>query len=800
MSNTPNKSISTSPTRPESAPQKTLKGAAVTVDDARATLAAEGGAASLADRFEVKGPIAAGGMGSVFAAVDRGLGRVVAIKRLREELEDDPGLRRRFVFEAHIGAQLEHPNILPMYSFERTESGAPAFAMLLVEGITLTEYIKLAADGPKANRRVGGIHAQKDRIGTLLNVCDAVHFAHSRGVVHRDLKPDNVMLGRYREVYVMDWGIARLFGQPAAQEALNILDTHPRIDAGRSAVTPNTIASLALAPTFLPEAGGAAENLRVKAAAADHAKSANAKAVTAKTGKAKDDAPVPAFELALPSSPAPKTPLATMEGDIVGTPQYMAPEQANGRLDDLCPATDQFALGVILLELTTLKRARSSDAIPALLDALQGITGERIDVDGDPVPAPLDAILNRVLQKNPTDRYPSVEAFADDLRRYIRGEPVSEYDEGRAIRLVRLAARKPVASVGVVGGLLLGAALAFIVTLTGRATEVTRLTSNLEGSRRVLVAVEERAHELDVRLGEIGAGVHAIRAATVMSHELGAIAVDPKELARTSALGSPLGSFTVPSVSWVRMNEGAPAPESAVKLALIAPWLRETLTASLPAAFVGTPEDRARAVLRHEAQLARCFVGLEDGSFVQVPSTTLPEDFDPRRRSWYRRGVFDPDLHWSQPIADYSRTKLRIQAIVGIRSNGALLGVAGCDLLSTALTERLTLDLPGFRRLSRDGSGPHCREQRSRGTHPLHHDRPRRRPRAPRIGRQAARRAPAQGRDGRLLRSTKQHARRLREAALAALDVRRGVRRRALPAATLTPPRRVSLLRRSPRE
>src|SRR3954471_11158536 len=186
-----------------------LKGERVSVDPA-AVSSTDGTAQGLAARFLVQNLLGEGGMGSVFVAQDRGLGRVVALKRLRDGLEQDADAMRRFILEAQIGAQLEHPNIVPLYSFERSQNGVPAIAMQLLEGRTMAQYIHDAAAAPREARGMRGEYSLKERLGTLLGVCEAIHFAHERGVIHRDLKPDNVMLGRFREVYVMDWGLARV--------------------------------------------------------------------------------------------------------------------------------------------------------------------------------------------------------------------------------------------------------------------------------------------------------------------------------------------------------------------------------------------------------------------------------------------------------------------------------------------------------------------------------------------------------------------------------------------------------------
>src|SRR3954465_14806296 len=207
-----------------------LKGERVSVDPEAAAVSTGASAEGLAARFRVQNLLGEGGMGSVFVAQDRGLGRVVALKRLRDGLEQDADAMRRFILEAQIGAQLEHPNIVPLYSFERSQNGAPAIAMQLLEGRTMAQYIPDAAAAPREARGMRGEYSLKERLGTLLGVCEAIHFAHERGVIHRDLKPDNVMLGRFREVYVMDWGLARVTGS-----AVDVTRTVPLASAASPA-------------------------------------------------------------------------------------------------------------------------------------------------------------------------------------------------------------------------------------------------------------------------------------------------------------------------------------------------------------------------------------------------------------------------------------------------------------------------------------------------------------------------------------------------------------------------------------
>jgi serine/threonine protein kinase len=146
--------------------------------------------------------IGQGGMGRVYAATQTSLERTVAVKILRPELVDDERVRGRFLFEALVAAELEHPNTLPVYDIGATAEGAPFYSMKLVGGSPWSEC--LAANTLEQN------------ITTLLMVADAVAFAHDKGIIHRDLKPDNVMVGRYGEVLLMDWGLAASVGSPRA--------------------------------------------------------------------------------------------------------------------------------------------------------------------------------------------------------------------------------------------------------------------------------------------------------------------------------------------------------------------------------------------------------------------------------------------------------------------------------------------------------------------------------------------------------------------------------------------------------
>ncbi len=161
-----------------------------------------------AARYEESAVLGVGGMGKVVLARDARVGRDVAIKVLREGREGAE-MRERFLREAQVQGQLEHPAIVPVYDIERRADGSTFFTMRRVLGRSLAEIVRDARSGSKAFGR-------RQLLEAFATVCLAIDYAHSRGVIHRDLKPANVMLGNFGEVYVLDWGIARVIESGAA--------------------------------------------------------------------------------------------------------------------------------------------------------------------------------------------------------------------------------------------------------------------------------------------------------------------------------------------------------------------------------------------------------------------------------------------------------------------------------------------------------------------------------------------------------------------------------------------------------
>jgi serine/threonine-protein kinase len=163
-----------------------------------------------------------GSMGHVHFASDRNLLRQVALKRLDKEYTTNPVYRQGFIAEAQITGQLEHPNIVPVHELAVDEHGVPFFTMKLVQGVSFSAWLAEPA------HPVGSTERLERGLEILLKVCDAVAYAHHRGVIHRDLKPDNIMVADFGQVYLMDWGVALLRGSPVPASA----ERRPQPNAG----------------------------------------------------------------------------------------------------------------------------------------------------------------------------------------------------------------------------------------------------------------------------------------------------------------------------------------------------------------------------------------------------------------------------------------------------------------------------------------------------------------------------------------------------------------------------------------
>ena len=200
-------------------------------------------------RFRVVRPHAKGGLGIVSIAIDEELDRAVALKEIQSHRADDPGSRSRFVLEAEVTGKLEHPGIVPVYGLGHDATGRPFYAMRFIQGDSLQEaMIRFHRADPKRDLNARAFEF-RELLGRFLDVCNAIAYAHSRGVLHRDLKPGNVMLGPFGETLVVDWGLAKITGradEPRNDSTSALLrttisgssDSYPKTVAGSAVGTP----------------------------------------------------------------------------------------------------------------------------------------------------------------------------------------------------------------------------------------------------------------------------------------------------------------------------------------------------------------------------------------------------------------------------------------------------------------------------------------------------------------------------------------------------------------------------------
>jgi len=274
------------------------------------------------------GEIGRGGMGSVRVAIDQRMHRKVAMKLFEPATDGSERLARRFVDEAQVTGQLDHPHIVPIHELALDARGMPSFfTMKLVRGHHLGQVIDDLGEDRLEARNLERI------VKIVLKICDAVSFAHSHGVIHRDLKPGNVMVGSHGQVYVMDWG-------------------------------------LALVRAATPKHDEAEERL--------HA---------------------------------------------IGTPAFMAPEQAWARLEEIDERTDVYGLGGILYyALTGGPPHVADDPLAAIQHAREGtIRHPGKAKSGRPQPPELCRITMRALATRPADRYASVVELQGELEQFMRG-------------------------------------------------------------------------------------------------------------------------------------------------------------------------------------------------------------------------------------------------------------------------------------------------------------------------------------------------------------------------------------------
>ncbi|MCY2960276.1 MAG: serine/threonine-protein kinase [Planctomycetota bacterium] len=390
-------------------------------------------------RYRLEGEVARGGMGAILRVWDEDIRRHLAMKvvlgQAAESGETPPVESRvlaRFLEEAQITGQLDHPGIVPVHELGLDADGRVYFTMKLVKGRHLGAIYDLVAAGHEGWNETRAL-------GVLLKACEAVAYAHAKDVIHRDLKPANVMVGDFGEVYVMDWGLARVLGRVETPEQ-------------RAASAPA--------------------------------------AVRTERVQERESSPASSF--------------MTMDGEVVGTPAYMPPEQARGDIDALSARSDVYALGAMLYHLLA---GAPPYTIPGETAGGRDIWKRALAGPPTPLetiapraPTELVAICDKAMAREPADRYASVLELAEDLRAFLEGRVVGAFEGGALAEARKWVRRNKALAASLAAAVLaLGAGLVASLVLSARVSEKSVLaeerrveaeTSAAEARRQALVAGE----------------------------------------------------------------------------------------------------------------------------------------------------------------------------------------------------------------------------------------------------------------------------------------------------------------------
>jgi serine/threonine protein kinase len=322
------------------------------------------------ERFRLLRYHAEGGLGQVWVAEDSELHREVALKVIQPKKAHQSAHQSRFVLEAEITGGLEHPGIVPVYGLGHYADGRPYYAMKFIRGNSLktaiTEFHGRFQESAGFDRAAWNLEL-RSLLQRFVDVCNTVAYAHNKGVLHRDLKPGNVMIGKYGETLVVDWGLAKAVGERVAD------------------------------PSQPDEA-----TLR----------------------------------------PATSDSYETISGSAIGTPAYMPPEQAAGRLTELGPHSDVYSLGATLYHLLTNRPPFDGSARQVLDQVIAGKVTPPHDRSRR-IPVGLSAICVKAMHREPSARYTTPRDLAQDIERWLADESITARRDSLVTHTRRWLKRHP---------------------------------------------------------------------------------------------------------------------------------------------------------------------------------------------------------------------------------------------------------------------------------------------------------------------------------------------------------------------
>ena len=599
----------------------------------------------LTGRFALVTALGKGGMGAVYAARDSMLNRQVAVKVLASK--DGEGLAR-FVREAQVTAQLSHPNVVPVYGLEETEHGSPALTMKLVHGITFTQYIEQCSSAIGTSQYDRQRHGENGRIEHFLRVCDAISYSHSRGVIHRDLKPGNLMIGTYGEVYVMDWGIARLQNEPDD----GLLEKGFEVSVGAELEVPSSEPS---------------DNVAVDMDG-----------------------------------------MKTQFGVVLGTPRYMSPEQSRG--EAVCEKSDQFSLGMVLFEMLTFAAPRKTHIKTKLVEKVHADIRSCFSEtkQGRSIRPALKAIVDRATSKDPADRYASVQDFSDDLRRYVHGEEVCARPDNFLRALWRRVQRHPLV---VMSALLITLATAAVITTFSlyRGLETERIASQRGQTLAQLVAVvSQRVNDFDTLLFQVEGLLEGI--ATSSREQMEHAPVRPYRIHQPDDIrnSSEYLDRYRQRVSYDNVVTVLP-PEIEMdviqdqihQLGGLKFVLRDAMFRSALIDASELEKEQGDAILRNGTSVHWAYIALANGVLINYPGNeTYPPKYDASKRPWFISAVSKKNVAvWGNIYPDSTGSGYQMPCNQSFYDrSGNFLGVAGLDIsMDTVIREIGMLEVDGVK-------------------------------------------------------------------------------------------------------
>ena len=588
--------------------------------------------------FTLMDSLGEGGTGAVYLAHDNELDRRVAFKQLWPAKAENPVVLRRFMREAQITAQLIHPSITPVYGLTSGVDGKPAYTMQAIEGVTLTQLLERVRIAVTENEFLGNELQLRTRLEYFRRVCDAMAYAHSRGILHRDLKPDNIMIGAYNQVYVMDWGIARRMGVLAREDSIDYAMPQEATDL-----------------QVVEELDG-----------------------------------------------------ATRVGQLVGTPQYMSPEQVRGFHRDLDERSDIYSMGIILYRMVFLKQAFKQTTLMNLLDAiLEGDIQPFEAFDSRvKVPHELVAIIRKATHRLPSERYRSVEEFSADINRFLRGQTVLAAPENIFQRTGRwISNHQEWVSYGLV---LLFFGLVTVSFWSINRHQKMKLTHQAKIQRTVtyLNDATEHSHRIDNELVRFEAILGELATATqvLLSQEAEnknakfylSESFNPPDIRESEFYQDNMSPYWPVIKVAPDVHESVSAPV-AQRLVTLFPFLRQSLLKT-HAKSMGTlvreelTEDEVQVLSEEGFPALSSFVAAAEGVIALYPGRGgYPSDYDPRKRPWFRSAITREGLMWNDPyVSSQKHRSVTLGCATAVRDNdGTVLAVAGLDMKLGYLSNKL---------------------------------------------------------------------------------------------------------------